>query len=325
MNPAPVGATIRISTRAALDLRPGQAVTVQVLKPLADGKWAVGLSGRVFPALSAVPLETGQRLDAVVERAGRQILLRLSGQATLQAAVSVPAARFAETAATALLSEGLPADEALVRRIAARLRTLAGPERKNARTLAIAEARGIDPDSPGIDALLALLHFEENPDRGRYRRRQLPPGEDDQASAVKAELAREPADDALGLFNALRPADRGAGHWIAIPFSFRYEGRDLCGTARFLYQGPFPRPLRVALDVRGRRQWGFALSGRPGARRLEVFADGAEARRRARDALTELRAKLQNHGVEVDDSINDTNAFDGYTAAVGSGRVDLVG
>jgi hypothetical protein len=238
---------------------------------------------------------------------------------------------------TALLAEGQPADEALVRRISTRLRGLAGSDRKNARTLAIAAARGIDPESAGLEALLALLHFEDNPDRGGYRRRRMPrgrrepgepgePGEPEQAEAVRSELARESGDDALGLFNALRPAGNEAGHWIAIPFSFNHEGRDLCGTARFLLERPSsPRPVRMALEIRGRSLWSFALSGPSGARRLEVFAEDGGARRRAVRSLAALRAKLQNHGVEVDDSISDASLFDGYSTARASGRVDLVG
>ena len=47
------------------------------------------------------------------------------------------------------------------------------------------------------------------------------------------------------------------------------------------------------------------------------------ARRRAVEEMPDLRAKLQSNAVEVDDIINGTLAFDGYSAE-GSG-VDLLG
>jgi hypothetical protein len=322
MKPEGVAGIIRLAAAATADLRGGERVTVQVLKVLAPGKWAVGLKGRVFPAASTVPLLTGDRLSAVVERSGRRIVLRLQTPAAAgRPGELTQAGALAQTAAQALLREGLAADEAATARLAQRLRGSGGREGRTARTLAAAAAKGIDLDSPGIEELLALLHFEDAGDRSGYRRHRLPRRRDDLAAEVKAGIERDRGDNALSLFNALRSEQ---GTWVALPFLFRHGGRDLSGTARILYQET--RPVRLALEVRahpGGSAWGFALPLRGGARRLRVFCGSERGRRRARAEIGDLRGKLQNHGVEVDDSINDTLAFDGYTAE--GGGVDLLG
>ncbi len=336
MTAGPVAGTIRIATRIPLEIRAGEHVTVQVLKLLAPGKWAVGLQGRVFPAASAVALSVGDRLSAVVEQAGRRIVLRLAEPAgpaahAAAAAAAAPSAgahaadALMQTLVHAFLREGRAPDDPELARARARLRTLAGPERKSARGLAVAVGKGIDPDSPGLDGLFSLLHFEDDSGRGGYRRRRLPRRESEQAAAVRGELSRGRGDNALSLFNALRGDERGQGTWVAVPFAFEYEGRDLQGTARLLYVGA--RPVRLALEVNGSASWGFLLEERAGRRRLRIFCEdqGALPRRRARAALAWLREKLHNHGVEVDDTVGDARAFDGYSAERAGGAVDLLG
>jgi hypothetical protein len=332
MTTGAVPGTILIATRIPLEIRAGELVTVQVLKLLAEGKWAVGLRGRVFPATSAIALNVGDRLSAVVERAGRRIVLRLADPAGqgARAAASAPSSRgaSADEALTlalvhAFLREGRPPDDPALDRARARLRTLAGEERKTARGLAVAVGKGIDPDSPGLEGLFSLLHFEDDSGRGGYRRRRLPRRESEQAAAVKSELARGRGDNALSLFNALRGDRRGQGTWVVVPFAFHYEGRDLEGTVRLLYAGT--RPVRMALDVKGAASWGFLVEEQAGRRRLRIFREGeALPRRRVLAALGWLREKLHNHDVEVDDTIGDARAFDGYSAERG-GAVDLLG
>ncbi len=322
MKPAPVAGTIRLAAAAAADLRGGERVSVQVLKALAEGKWAVGLKGRVYPAVSTVPLAAGDRLSAVVERAGSRIVLRLqTAGGEPGAAPGEAGSNIAQVLAEAFAREGLHPGEAAVARAAGRLRALGGRQRKTARSLAAAAAKGIDPDSPGIEELLAALAFEDSGERGSYRRRDLPRRRQDLAAGVRSGLARGGDEDSLSLFNALR-SEQGA--WVAIPFLFRYLDRDLAGTVRLLYVGD--RPVRLALEVRsvpGSSAWGFVLSDHAGARRLKVFCGSDRGRRQALKRIGELRTKLQNHGVEVDDSISDVRLFDGYSAE--EGGVDLLG
>ena len=322
MRTGPVASTIRIASDAGVNLRQGERVTVEVIKVLAEGKWAVGVRGRVFPAVSSIPLSSGDRLSAVVERSGRQVLLRLAGRAAESPpAAGVAAAALERVVAQALAMESVPADEAVLAKVRARVRSFGGPARKTARTLAVAAAKGIDPDSPGLEDLLAVLHFEDSGRRGGHRGPRLPRRRRAAAAAVRDGLARERGDSPLALFNALSSA---VGTWVAIPFVFRCGSRDLVGTARFLYAGS--TPVRLALEVSaaaGGPGWGFALSERGGGRRLQIYCASEEGRRRALSLVPTLRAKLQNHGVNIDDSINETRLFDGYSGE--GSAVDLLG
>ena len=112
MKPGALAGTIRLVENAAGELRSGERVAVQVLKLLAEGKWAVGLKGRVYPAVSTVPLKAGDRLWAVVQGSGRRIVLRLGDEAAgAQPGRSQPAESFAQALTRAFVREGLSPDE----------------------------------------------------------------------------------------------------------------------------------------------------------------------------------------------------------------------
>ena len=209
-------------------------------------------------------------------------------------------------------------------RLSARIKASGSRDRKTARSLAAAAAKGIDLDSTGIEDLLALLHFEDAGDRRGQRRRRLPRrGRQGRQLAVevKAGLARERGDNPLSLFNALRSAQ---GTWVAIPFMFRCANRDLDGTVRILYAGT--RPVRLALEVRahpGGAAWGFALSQEAvsAACGSSVAATGpaggpAKKWRTCAQNCKATASKLTILSIE-------TFLFDGYSAE-GSG-VDLLG
>src|SRR5512142_2502429 len=77
MIPKSVGGDIRISVRGGLALHSGDLVSVNVLKPLAPHKWAVGVQGRVLPAFSHLDLEPGTSVRARVTIQGKSLLFTI--------------------------------------------------------------------------------------------------------------------------------------------------------------------------------------------------------------------------------------------------------
>jgi hypothetical protein len=63
-------------------------------------------------------------------------------------------------------------------------------------------------------------------------------------------------------------------------------------------------------------------------RSLSIFCDDEQIRRAATRALDSLRSKFNNMGLEVDDTVNEGDAFDGFSPVAEGGTlpsVDTVG
>lgn len=315
MTPAVAGGQIRITPRPGEPLRPGSQVVLSVLKPLGPGKWAVGIGGRVYPALSDLDLSPGAVLRARVGWSQGRILLTVEKGVENPAAAALlrqglPDTPVTQLIAHALLQSGRPVLPETVDRMRALLSRSKLEPRRAARLAAIADGKRIDLSSPGLEPLLGLLAFGEKggEDPRRYRGRPFPRG----AAAAKQALAGLAVDgasqpSALQAFNHCRGTSPS---WVVVPFLFTGEGETLAGTMKFLYDGAAGRLLRFVLSADGLH---FSLSMEGRARRMTVFDDSAPARGSVRRGLDRLRAKFHNMQVEVDDTVHDGELFDGFS------------
>ncbi len=325
MTPGTVGGNIRIEARPGLRLVPGETIALNVIKRLEGNRWAVGIRGRVYPAVSDLPLESGAMLRARVRaEAGRMVLaLSRSPSDAMRAALraqGIPAGDLAELVAQGLARSGLPIAARTVERAASLLSRTRLDPRKGARIVATLVDKKVDLASPGIEALLAVLAFGEKggEDPRRYRGRKFP----DSAPAVKDFTAALPADSAenpagLQVYNHLRGASQT---WVVVPFLFGSGPERLAGTLKILYDPFLARPLRLALSAGG---ISFHLplethgSGSRARKRrtLSIYCDDAALQRAAARGLDRLKAKFHNMGMEVDDTIHKGDAFDGFSPA----------
>ena len=328
--PGPVVGGIQISPRPGLRLHPGEIVLLSVIKQLGPGKWAVGIGGRVYPAFSQLVLQPGSVLRARVGSAAGRLILTLSDQRMDPVRMALqreglPASATTETIARALAMSGLPIHAETVERVRVILEKSRLPLRRGARLVATLIDKGIDPSSRGAEALMAVLAFGERGggDPRRYRGRPFP----DTAGAVKklaAEMAvpesAKPAS--LQAFNHIRGR---AQTWVVIPFLFDEGEERMAGTIRLLYDPFLKRPLKLAMVVGG-ISFFLPLEGK--SRRLSIFCDDPRLRGAAARGLDSLRAKFHNKGMEVDDTILEGEAFDGFSP-IGEGAnlpsIDVVG
>lgn len=315
MTPEVVGGLIRISPRAGEPLRPGSQVVLSVLKALGPGKWAVGIGGRVYPALSDLDLSPGAVLRARVGYAAGRVVLTIEKGPENPASAALlrqglPDTALTQLVARALLQSGRPVLPETVDRIRALVSRSKLEPGRAARLAALAEGKGIDLSSPGLEPLLGLLSFGEEggEDPRRYRGRPLPRG----AAALKRALAGLAVDgasqpSALQAFNHSRGTSPS---WVVVPFLFTDKGESVAGTMKFLFDSRAGRLLRFVLSADG-LHFSLALEGR--GRRMTVFDDAGPGRPALRRGLDRLKAKFHNMQVELDDIIHDGEQFDGFS------------
>src|SRR5208337_3412328 len=225
VTPDPIRGAIRIGQAPEMGLRPGQSVSVNAIKHLEGAKWAVAVMGRVFPAISELPLQAGQVLRARVSTAEGKLVLTVSEEVpdAVRAALvrqGLAAGGEAEMIARALARSGLPILAETIERIRALL-TRSGMERRRAARIAATMVdRGIYPAGPGARALLPVLGFGERggEDQRRYRGRQLP----DTPRAVKEFTAGLSGNAAArpSILQAYNHTRAKSQSWVVIPFVF---------------------------------------------------------------------------------------------------------
>jgi hypothetical protein len=316
MTPSPVGGRIHLATQTASGLQPGETVVVHVIKRLDAGKWAVGVLGKVYPASSGLPLEPGAVLRARVSGTLGKLVLTVSDvvpDAVLTAlqAQGIPRGGPEEMIARTLARAGLPLLPETIQKVRSLLtRVPALEERKAARSAVTLVDKRIDPASSGAAALLRVLAFGQKggDDPRRYRGRPLP----DTPRAVKEFVGSLPGEagassSALLAFNH---SSGKAGSWVVIPFVFTSDAQRLAGTLKIFFDAFKARPLALSIVTEGIALH-LPLTGK--RRMLTVYGDSPGIRRAAVQGLDSLRAKFHNMGLEVDDTIKEGNAFDGFT------------
>jgi hypothetical protein len=125
----------------------------------------------------------------------------------------------------------------------------------------------------------------------------------------------------LQAYNHLKGASQS---WIVVPFSFTARGKSVEGTIKLLWDPYRGRPLALSL-VTSDMAFHLPLEGRPPTLSVSCTQSLRPVVERAVD---DLRPDFNHMGMEVDDTINERDAFDGFSP-LGEGvplpSVDTVG
>ncbi|MBN2553417.1 MAG: hypothetical protein JXB06_11645 [Spirochaetales bacterium] len=319
MKPVPVDLKLNLNAGSELSLRSGDSVVVRVIKQLSANKWAVGIRGRVLPAVSRVELAPGQRLRALVEISRGRITLKISGQPAdpireLIARQGFTPNQTLEAVVSALLRSAVAATPERVQQVRLLLERMKLDPKKFARLLAIMLEKGIDLKSRGLEQLVSLLGYgEREPEGGEEKKRRMPRDSEKMTAQLRKDIGETAGakGSSLQVFNHLRCAEHT---WIVIPFRYGYEPAGLlCGAIRLRYDVRKRRTDRMILAVRNASgdKWSFVLENRREPR-LHLFGDPSRKGREIRAELDVLRLKLQNLGVKIDDTIREDQIFDGF-------------
>jgi hypothetical protein len=311
--------SLRLDRPLGPGFRAGALLSVQVLERLEAGRWLVSIRGRRIPVSAEVPLEPGARLLARVMVSGGRFLLRVTEPAVRPEAFLAPAP--ADRIAAAFLAAGLnprPEEVQKVRRLLERLRL---PPQGHARLAVMMLQKGMDLDSPGVAELLADLAYGQSGGRGRRQARPWPGKPERLAEELRGRLRRSGGGQtaALPLFNHLqiRPEQ-----WFVIP----YDYGEVSGSIRLRRHSPAAEADRLVLTTDG--PWSFVLNRNAGGYRLQAICAGTPPGARAQRGWRRLAQKLQNLGVETDDTIRGDEGFDGFSLPGEAGpyqRVDTEG
>jgi hypothetical protein len=300
------------------------------------GKWAVAIRGKVYPATTEVHLDPGAVLRARVAQFQGKLVLTLSNvlpeqaqdavRTALQAGGFIPGTD-AEAIARALARSGLPLLPETIRKAVALLKRAGVEARQGARAAATLVDKRIGLTGETARALLPVLSFGEKggDDPRRYRGRKLP----ESHAAVKAFASSLPtlpagAASPLQTYNHTRGASQT---WVVIPFVFGETGSSAdertAGTLKILYDPFKKRPLALSVVTDG-IAFHLPLQGKG---TLSIYCDEA-LRRRVLEGLDTLKSKFHNMGLEVDDTINEGDTFDGFSPVeegVTLSSIDTVG
>jgi len=318
---------IRIDAKPGLSVQAGEYVSLNVIKRIMGNKWALGLKGQVLAARSEIELIPGETIRAQVSRVGRQIFFKINSKPenrleTFMAQSGLALDAVSKQIVAAMLRSGLTLDPAMIQRIRQLLVRHKGRRNRLARVIAMIFDKNLECDSPAFTGLIELLEFGEegskNRGQGREQRQRRSkkefPGSDELVHLLKERVNAKPGAqyNLLQLFNHFKSNN---DNWLIIPYNFETGGSRLSGTLRLLYD-PYGKVTRriilIVNDDEGSR-WSFLLQRRGGKNRLYLFCSREKHRCEGNNRLAGLQAKLQNLGVEVDDTIGEDGSFDGFS------------
>ncbi len=327
MIPASGLAGIRIDAKPGLSLQTGEYVSLKVIKRILGNKWVLGLKGQVLAARSEFDLIPGETIRAQVSRVGRQIFFKINSKPenrleTFIAQSGLALDAVSQQIVAAMLRSGITLNPAMIQRIRELMVRHKGRGNRLARIITMIFDKNLEGDSPAFTGLIELLDFSEegskNRGQGRKQRQRRSkkesPGSDELVQLLEERVNAKPGAqyNLLQLFNHFKSNN---DNWLIIPYNFKTGSSILSGTLRLLYD-PYGKVTRrivlIVNDDEGSR-WSFLLQIRGGKQRLHVFCNREKPRRAGNNSLAGLQAKLQNLGVEVDDTIGEDVAFDGFS------------
>ncbi|HEY9594368.1 MAG TPA: hypothetical protein VHE79_07820, partial [Spirochaetia bacterium] len=309
------GGRLQISLPPLPGVRPGDTVTLHVIKSLAPGKWAVAIAGRVYPATTSLALEPGAVLRARVSFSMGRLVLQVSDSMpdAIRVALErqgVPAGGPEETMARALARAGLPITPETIERARGLLTRSEAEPRRAARAIATMIDKGIDPSHPAAAQILPVLGFGERGGENPRRYREKPMPRDPKAVKELAAGLQTEAPDKPTLLQAYNHLPARSQSWIVIPFVFALGGRRTAGTMKILFDTARRVPLSLVISAEG-MDFHVRLQGR--TRGLTIYCSDEPLRRAITAALDGLRAEFDNMGLEVDDTVREGDAFDGFS------------
>ena len=318
MNPGPVRGNIQIPLRAEHGTAARRDRHPARHQALAETKWAVAIRGKVYPASSELALQPGVR-PAGARCAGRAGSCSSPSSDEVPDAVraalaaqGLPTGAGSELIARALARSGLPLLADTIQKVKALLtrsgwarRRAPGPRRPSSTrgSTRRAPARGrsfrcspSERRAARTRGATAASRFPETPARGQGLRR------------VPGRRRRRTARPCC------RRTTTSAGRsqtWVVIPFVFGDGEQRVAGTFKILFD-PF-LGTRPGLDpCAGGHRLPSSRSRGSGSRLPSSATTSGPARAAAR-GLDSLRSKFHNMGLEVDDIVNEGNAFDGFS------------
>jgi hypothetical protein len=310
---------VNIKSKQGLTLKSGDIVNVSIIKHLSGNKWAVGIRGKVFPAYSEFELTPGKTIKAEVMSSGNKIVLKIKNDESnriveLIKQQSLPDDVLSKVIIMSLLKSRLILNNDTIAKMRQFLQKKKESSGRLARILALLVDKEIDISASEIDALVDVMRYGEQGERKQNRNRQrFNKNADDIKGEIEKQVKREEQEgNMLQLFNHLKGKNQ---NWIIIPYKVKEGDGELSGTIRVLYD-PYGRCVKKCVCIvneEDNTRWSFFITPENSKKRMIIYISNKNKLKRCEKKIEELRIKVHNMGVEIDDIIYNDKEFDGFT------------
>lgn len=272
--------TLRSSASIARDLKPGALVRVSVLAALPDGTFRVAVGGRELVAAGLRGASAGSSFSARVRIEGDAIVLSPvvdssvelpPGMSPLFAGLGIPETPVSSFLLSFFRTIEMKLDPALMRSIMKTAARFPGRELRAAEAAAILAERGINADDDTVAELMNLIEGRSEGDRragsgcrdgvdGGAGSRDDDAGRDADQSSPESAAAIERRRAFCAFVNQKKGQNL---HWIVVPFSREFEGRQCSGSVRFLVDLAAQKTVETRVTCfDGTHVWDFSIAGK---------------------------------------------------------------
>ena len=312
---------IKLNHSANFTFKAGDIVTITVIKRLAGNKWAVGIRGKVFPAFSEKDLVSGQKLKAYVLQNKDTIFLKCDipqkgNFSDYLVQQNLPDDPLSHNIILSLLKSRLSVNPELIMKLRQIIKKMNKKPEKLIRLLSIIYEKKIDISADKIKPLIGLLSYGE--DTGEEQEKKNKKKNLNDNKKIKEKLKSIVHKGTGKDYNLLQVFNHMKGEnptWIIIPFNFDSEDVKISGTIRIFYNFILQKAEKMTLMVNQNNdvRMGFHIVEKKDHKSLMISCNSEEKRIKIKKEIENLRGKLQNSHVIIDDIIYKGEEFDGFT------------
>jgi len=312
---------IKLNHSTNFTFKAGDIVTITVIKRLAGNKWAVGIRGKVYPAFSEKDLVSGQKLKAYVLQNKETVFLKcdIPQKADFSDYLiqqNLPDDPLSHSIILNLIKARLSLNPELIIKLRQIIKKMNKKPEILSRLLSIIYEKKIDITQDRIKPLIGLLSYGEDTGEGQKKKNKKKYIVDNKK--IKEKLKNIVHKGTGKDYNLLQVFNHMKGEnptWIVIPFNFDSEDVKISGTIRIFYNFILQKAEKMALIVHQNNdiQMGFYLAEKKDHKSLMISCNNEEKRIKIKKEIENLRRKLQNSDVIIDDIIYKGEKFDGFT------------
>lgn len=298
--------------------RSGSFVSFTVKENKGNGVYTVVLNNMLLQVQSKKKLNPGQQYRAVLLKLLGKIELKILANKTLSSKVlndlSLPVTKEMNMIVTALMRSGIPVNSATIGLMQKGSTYINKKNKALYRLLAFMIEKQIPITKDSILSLYGLFNFSEgNSERGAEQRNKKnndnKKGKNQNEaidSTLKNYILRDDGKDSLLKYFNHRKGQRNNS--IIIPLKYHTD-TDHSGVLTVKHD-MLNNLLGFTLQLQDRASWKFVLSKEQEGYRMEVFSDNIYKKQRLLPLFKELKEKLHNKGIKIDD-IKSNNSFTG--------------
>jgi hypothetical protein len=324
---------IRIDAHSNQSLKPGDLVTLKVLKSINSAKWLVSIRGKVYPVSSEVTLRSGQLLKGKVFSEQNRLLIKTNIASNKVSAnfivkSGIPNDHLSRMIIDAMIKTGLilnPDKVTHFRKILLKMEKNVKKEAA-ARLLSILDDKGLNVDEEYFLELYNLITGEGTGDRRWGGENEQEESEESLIKMLKSIINRgsESADNMLHLFNYKK--NRGE-QWLIVPFNLTLWGERYSGSFRLRVSKGSKAYSQAVVQIKYKNEeWFFSWhSGVIKDRILKISSDSYQNEdSKLKKIILVLERNLHKKGLKFDDIKIDSKKFDGFSMSDELGDMEAV-